>query len=385
MADNLNIPSLPSSVDLNIRRAIDAIERFLMYQQRELTSLSSSAGQVTQSGQIVNAVALLSIPPKPLNLVATGGFDKILLQWDNPYYRYQSYVEVWRSTVNDLGTAALVGTSNGVLYSDNPPVSATPATYYYWVRFINSASLAGSFSAVASTITHLGADNLTIPGTASIWDAIIGIGRITNLYIDDVIQSESWNGSDIGWKVDKLGYCTFNGGTFRGSVTFQSGSTGYSNIADRPNFRGAWSSASVVHVVNDEVTKDGSSWACILAHTSSVSNGPPTLPTTSNTWWSLKAQRGEDFDVIVESTNGDIFRVGQALTTTLIAHVIQNGLDVTADIDSSRFQWRRVSRIPDAPGDAAWNALYASGYKQIPLSVDSVNSQATFHCDILNL
>lgn len=89
------------------------------------------------------------------------------------------------------------------------------------------------------------------------------------------------------------------------------------------------------------------------------------------------------YDVKVESTNGDEFRVGQNRQTLLIAHVFRNGVEVTAETPDSWFSWRRVSVLPeDLAQDAAWNTAYASGYKQINVSVDDVASQATFHCDL---
>lgn len=92
-----------------------------------------------------------------------------------------------------------------------------------------------------------------------------------------------------------------------------------------------------------------------------------------------------DYDVEIESTNGTIFRVGQARTTMLIARVFRNGEDITETIPASKFKWFRVSMNPNPPpnDDTSWNALYAQGYKQIMVSVDSVSAQATFHCQIL--
>lgn len=95
---------------------------------------------------------------------------------------------------------------------------------------------------------------------------------------------------------------------------------------------------------------------------------------------------GSAFLTLIESTNGTEFRVGQAKTTTLIAHVFLNGVEVTSSISETRFSWRRVSVIPKAPpnDDATWNAAHSSGYKQITISIDEVDSQATFFCDIIN-
>jgi hypothetical protein len=94
---------------------------------------------------------------------------------------------------------------------------------------------------------------------------------------------------------------------------------------------------------------------------------------------------GDSYDVEIESTNGSIFRVGQSVSTNLIAHVFKNGVEITSILPTSYFKWRRVSAIPKpAPNDdATWNSTYQAGYKQITVSVDDVNARATFFCDIV--
>lgn len=52
---------------------------------------------------------------------------------------------------------------------------------------------------------------------------------------------------------------------------------------------GPWNSGTT-YVARDVVTLDGSSWICLLDHTN---QSPPTLPTTSNTYWSLLAAQGD--------------------------------------------------------------------------------------------
>lgn len=101
-----------------------------------------------------------------------------------------------------------------------------------------------------------------------------------------------------------------------------------------------------------------------------------------------KSKRGRDaidIDIVIESTNGDVFRVGQGMTTTLIAHVFQNGLDITDQIPASRFRWRRVSYIPQDPpnDDGTWDTQHTSGYKSIVVTATDVSHRATFHCDLL--
>ncbi|MGW8169620.1 MAG: hypothetical protein ACWGHH_06415 [Sulfurovaceae bacterium] len=90
------------------------------------------------------------------------------------------------------------------------------------------------------------------------------------------------------------------------------------------------------------------------------------------------------YQVVIESTNGDKFRIGQSLTTTLKAHVFLDGVEITDDLHPSEFKWTRVSRNGNTASDDLWNADYQSGYKQIDITVDDVAQIATFHCYINN-
>ncbi len=56
--------------------------------------------------------------------------------------------------------------------------------------------------------------------------------------------------------------------------------------ATRNVFKGDWLTATD-YVIGDIVLHNGSSWSCILAHTSSGSILPPTMPTSFNTYWTL--------------------------------------------------------------------------------------------------
>ena len=156
--------------------------------------------------------------------------------------------------------------------------------------------------------------------------------------------------------------------------------------ATRNVFRGDWTFPEV-YSKGDIVFSAGNSWTALLPHTSAAVNAPPESG-TGNTWWGLYGAKGEDgvtYSVEVESTNGTVFRPGQSTSTLLIAHVFRNGVEITSELSGSAFRWRRVSHEDPAPpnDDAAWNLLYASGYKQIVVTTDSVQNRATYHCDVL--
>lgn len=164
------------------------------------------------------------------------------------------------------------------------------------------------------------------------------------------------------------------------------GATKPQDGATRNVMRGDWADGQL-YQAGDTVLDAGYGWACRVNHTSSQSSRPPVYPVKSNTWWEVSSVKGEDavaYDVQIQSTNGTIFRVGQAKTTTLVARVFRNGVEVTNDLQPSQFRWTRVSMIPrQAPyDDATWNAQYQQGYKQVSVSVDDVQARATFFCEV---
>jgi len=93
------------------------------------------------------------------------------------------------------------------------------------------------------------------------------------------------------------------------------------------------------------------------------------------------------YNVEIYSSNGQTFRRGNHTHTVLAAKVFQGANEVTDSFDASQFRWRRVSIIDEDPTttDAAWNNLYITGYKQVEVSVDDFESNATFFCDIYSL
>ncbi len=84
-------------------------------------------------------------------------------------------------------------------------------------------------------------------------------------------------------------------------------------------WKGTYSGATA-YVLNDVVSDQGSSWIAILATTG---HAPPTLPTTSNTWWNLAAKVGDQG--ASGSGSGDMLKA-----TYDPANIIQQILGTTA-------------------------------------------------------
>jgi hypothetical protein len=92
--------------------------------------------------------------------------------------------------------------------------------------------------------------------------------------------------------------------------------------------------------------------------------------------------QGEAYVVVIESSNGDVFKPGEAMHTTLRARVFLNGAEVTQTIPDSVFSWRRKS-FYEPNDDALWNSNHTAGYRTIDVTADSVNGRATYFCDIV--
>ena len=93
-------------------------------------------------------------PTKP---VWTGGgisatFGSIKLTWTYPKnYRGHSHTEVHRGTTNVRDDADFIGISEGGMFVD--PTVTAGTTYYYWIRFVNNASVFGPWSDMVSGAT----------------------------------------------------------------------------------------------------------------------------------------------------------------------------------------------------------------------------------------
>lgn len=100
-----------------------------------------------------------AFPSVPRNVVVTGAFGYVLLEWDMPRYSGHSLTEIWRGTKDNLSDAVLVGTTPGQVYSD--PVDPGWKGFY-WIRFVNSAGVSGPYNAVEGTAAETKADTESI-------------------------------------------------------------------------------------------------------------------------------------------------------------------------------------------------------------------------------
>lgn len=125
---------------------------------------------------------------------------------------------------------------------------AVPICVLTSAQTINGVTLDPGVYIDGASISHLtaggvvaqgmSADNLVVPGTASIWDAILTIGKITNAYIGDLIQSTIYQAGVSGWSINKNGQCEFQGVKARGDIEATSIKADAVNVVDTLQIKG---------------------------------------------------------------------------------------------------------------------------------------------------
>ena len=158
--DTPDIPSLSSQVPAEVRRAFDALRGWLGTARRQGGVVTADAFASELSGGLPPGLNDYSIPLRLSGLTALGAFRTIILSWDavSANYTSFSYVEVYRNTEDDLGTAEMVGTTPADVYSDAPPQASRSVTYYYWVRAVSKSGVYGPYNATAGTAANTADD-----------------------------------------------------------------------------------------------------------------------------------------------------------------------------------------------------------------------------------
>lgn len=180
------VPAIPAPTDANLRDVARAIKGVLDVREglsgdpldANVTFRDLSEGGVIQvttvrrgggSGSILvspgsgsasdgyDPTADLTPPPAPTGFTANGGLTTIFLGWAAATYPNHAYTEIWRAAPVMQGTppapvppvignAVRIGTTIASLYSD--AVGRTGTDYYYWIRFVSEANVAGPYNAV---------------------------------------------------------------------------------------------------------------------------------------------------------------------------------------------------------------------------------------------
>ena len=91
-------------------------------------------------------------PNVPSSIVAFGDYKQIVVTWVNPSVSDFDYVEVYRNTTNNSGTATLAGVLRGSRFVDAP--LGINITRYYWLKSVDRTGNKSDFSSGVSATTE---------------------------------------------------------------------------------------------------------------------------------------------------------------------------------------------------------------------------------------
>lgn len=156
------LPFIQSDIPRDLRMFLDRMRELVSGSGSDrLISLAdvvqSGIGGADQSNNLTlpPSSVIVSAPPAPTNLTASGAIQTVVLSWDSPQYSGHAYTEVWGSSTNTIGTAVLIGQAPGVTYSD--PLGPGN-TRYYWIRFKNTNDEVGAYNLVTGVAGTTGSE-----------------------------------------------------------------------------------------------------------------------------------------------------------------------------------------------------------------------------------
>jgi len=184
------LPTVTSNIPKDLRRFIDRLREYFasagedgLVTKGDLTNsggFSEDAnGNLVFGDGSLDDIRLDDIRLDDIRLAAPTGFTatpatlNVILEWDNPNNVYYAYTEIWRNTVDDLGTAVLIGTSGTFMYADN---IGPDETRYYWIRHVNTENEPSPYNATAGTSAT------TPPNVAWLLDQLTGQLTESQLY-----------------------------------------------------------------------------------------------------------------------------------------------------------------------------------------------------------
>ena len=197
----------------------------------------------------------IELPTKPTNLVASGGFNVISLNWELAPYSGHDYVEIFRFQSDSLSSAEAAGAyvryyGDAYFYFDQNVGSQE--TWYYWVRAVNKSGVAGPFNQLNGTSATTALDYVYISGL-----------------IDDIIADDI-NDLGLNTKIDLID---------ANIVEVENSIAVINSEIDALNSINAWSSTTA-YAVADLVTYSNKIWEATLASTNQA-------PSASSTYWTL--------------------------------------------------------------------------------------------------
>jgi hypothetical protein len=152
----------------------------------------------------------------------------------------------------------------------------------------------------------------------------------------------------------------------------------------------AISSLAMVIRIKESFSGDGNIFSEVTAVGISIFNSEPTRIRSVVNGKGASGEigprgvEGRSYRTEIDSSNGDVFKPGESMTTTLVGKVYLNEKEITGDLPDTAFVWKRTSYYSRLPpdDDYSWNLSHASGYRQVTVLADSIQSRATYSLEI---
>jgi len=121
---------------------------------------------------------VLDTPAAPTGLSASGAFQNIIIEWDDPTFFGFSHVEIWAATSNSFANRSFVGQTTANVFNHQV---GTNQTRYYWIRHVNTQGVAGPFNSTTGTQA-----STTLINTADINDGLITAAKLVDGAVTEV-------------------------------------------------------------------------------------------------------------------------------------------------------------------------------------------------------
>jgi len=267
----------------------------------------------------------LAVPPAPTGFQANGAYSQINLQWDYPAYSNHSHTEVHSHTSDSIGDATLLGIQSGRIFVD--PVGSG-ATRYYWVRHVNTDSIAGPFNAAAGTAASTAPDVNHLLGvlTSAVTSSQLATSLSTPIAkIDPLVTftgySSSYSGGSLITRLGAVENSAANGvssAQFNSEVTTRANADSAlsSSITSLSSTVGSNTSA----ISTEQTTRanaDSALSSSISTVSSTVAGHTSSISTQATSINGLSGQYTVKIDV-----NGAVAGYGLASTTTAAGNIV---------------------------------------------------------------
>ncbi len=183
--------------------------------------------------QSITIAGKLAVPDTPTTLTAAGFLNSVSLVWTNPLDFDFKWMEIWRSSADNVDTSSKIAEVKGITYID--PIGSADTTRYYWIRAVNTSNKKSDW--YPRTTAGVEATTLGIEATDIDDFAVTATKRFDNTVI---LTGDVWTDADpVTWNKHNLVYGgayyeVAAGNTTDRFITWTVGNTGGAGTVDDP-------------------------------------------------------------------------------------------------------------------------------------------------------